>query len=346
MSPTTVDPAILRALGLDPNSDSMSASITSHGGSGFSSTYKLCVTTTTTTNEKEKEKVYFVKTGTGSDAAAMFLGEHHSLNAIHSVLPSFCPRSYAHGSMSSTSSNQHYFLVTDFLDLRSSASASGPTGSGSGESFAAKLAKMHTTPAPIPEGRRDKPMFGFPVPTYCGATEQDNAWKEDWAEFYADNRLRHVLGKGEEKNGKKDKELSDAVETVASKVVPRLLGEQTIGKVTPVLIHGDLWSGNQGRGRFSDDDGSVVEEVVYDPAAVYGHSEYELGIMNMFGGFGEAGFWKEYGELVPKGEPKEEWEDRVALYELYHHLNHYALFGGGYRGGAMSIMKKLITKYV
>ncbi|KAK3948658.1 Fructosamine/Ketosamine-3-kinase, partial [Pseudoneurospora amorphoporcata] len=345
MSRTTVDPAILRALGLDPSSDSMSASITSHGGSGFSSTYKLRVIT----KEKEKEKVYFVKTGIGSDAANMFLGEHHSLNAIHSVLPSFCPRSYAHGSMSSTSSNQH-FLVTDFLDLvhsSASARASGPTGSGSGESFAAKLAKMHTTPAPIPEGRGDKPMFGFPVPTYCGATEQDNAWKEDWAEFYADNRLRHILRKAEEKNGnRKDKELSDAVETVASKVVPRLLGEQTIGKVTPVLIHGDLWSGNQGRGRFSDDDGSVsVEAVVYDPAAVYGHSEYELGIMNMFGGFGEAGFWKEYGELVPKGEPKEEWEDRVALYELYHHLNHYALFGGGYRGGAMSIMKKLIAKY-
>ena len=29
----------------------------------------------------------------------------------------------------------------------------------------------------------------------------------------------------------------------------------------------------------------------------------------------------------------------------YHHLNHYAIFGGGYKGGAMSIMKKLIAKY-
>lgn len=197
--------------------------------------------------------------------------------------------------------------MTDFLDLRSSSGSP----SGSGESFAQKLAKMHTTPAPIPEGY-DKPMFGFPVPTYCGATEQDNTWKEDWAEFYADNRLHHVLKEGEKKNGK-NKELSEAVEAVASKVVPRLLGVPTIGKVTPVLIHGDLWSGNQGRGRFSD--GGGVEEVVYDPAAVYGHSEYELGIMKMFGGFG-AGFWKEYGELVPKQEPKEEWQDRVALYEL------------------------------
>ncbi|KAK3489854.1 Fructosamine/Ketosamine-3-kinase [Neurospora crassa] len=326
---STVDPAIIRALALDPNS--ASASITSHGGSGFSSTYKLLITTPDGNNKR----AYFVKTGTGPDAAAMFLGEHHSLNAIHSAISSFCPRSYANGTMSSNS-NQH-FLVTDFLNLRSSG---GSASSGSGESFAAKLAKMHIIPAPIPEGY-DKPMFGFPVPTYCGATEQDNTWKEDWAEFYAENRLRHVLKEGERINGK-NKELHDAVDKVASMVVPRLLGEQTIGKVTPVLIHGDLWSGNQGQGRFSEEGG--VEEVIYDPAAVYGHSEYELGIMKMFGGFG-GGFWKEYGELMPKQEPKEEWEDRIALYELYHHLNHYALFGGGYRGGAMSIMKKLIAKY-
>ena len=29
----------------------------------------------------------------------------------------------------------------------------------------------------------------------------------------------------------------------------------------------------------------------------------------------------------------------------YHHLNHFALFGGGYRSGAMSIMKRLLSKY-
>lgn len=29
----------------------------------------------------------------------------------------------------------------------------------------------------------------------------------------------------------------------------------------------------------------------------------------------------------------------------YHHLNHYAIFGGGYRDGAMGIMKRLLRKY-
>ena len=54
---------------------------------------------------------------------------------------------------------------------------------------------------------------------------------------------------------------------------------------------------------------------MFDPSVVYAHSEYELGIMKMFGGFG-SGFFKEYEKLVPRAEPKEEYEDRVMLYEL------------------------------
>jgi protein-ribulosamine 3-kinase len=30
---------------------------------------------------------------------------------------------------------------------------------------------------------------------------------------------------------------------------------------------------------------------------------------------------------------------------LYHHLNHYAMFGGGYKSGAVSIMRALVKKY-
>lgn len=229
-------------------------------------------------------------------------GEHASLNAIHDAVPNFCPRSYAHGQLSSDST---FFLATDFLDLRSS----GPAGSGM--SFAAKLAKLHTTPAPIPEGY-DRPMFGFPVTTCCGDTPQDNSWKASWADFYAENRLRGVMRSATKNNGH-DAELEATVEKVASKVVPRLIGDDHLKGITPVIIHGDLWSGNHSRGKIGD--GGGVEEVVYDPSAVYGHSEYELGIMNMFGGFGGSA-WKEYQQLVPKAEPREEYEDRIKLYEL------------------------------
>jgi protein-ribulosamine 3-kinase len=225
-------------------------------------------------------------------------------------------------------------MATDFLDLGSSAPG------GSGKTLASKVAQMHTTQAPIPEGH-DKPMFGFPVPTCCGSTEQDNSWRASWAEFYADNRLRHIARQAVRNNGA-DPELEEAVEQVAGKVVPRLIGDDVVKDIKPVVIHGDLWSGNHSKGQIAGQGG--CEEVVYDPSAVYGHSEFELGIMSMFGGFSNH-FWKEYHELVPKAEPVDEWPDRVRLYELYHHLNHFAMFGGGYRGGAMSIMRKLISKY-
>ncbi|KAI1655787.1 fructosamine-3-kinase [Daldinia decipiens] len=317
-----VDPAILEALGLD----AQVTKITSHGGSGFASTFKLSSTV------EGKEKNYFVKTGTGADSELMFKGEHVSLNAIRSVVPNLCPQSHANGVCQENPNR--FFLVTDFLELGSS------RPNGSGDSLAKKLAKLHTTPAPIPDGF-DKPVFGFPVTTCCGSSPQDNSWKSSWADFYANNRLRAILKQGVEANGE-DLELGKAVERTAGAVVPRLIGDGHVKGVYPVVVHGDLWSGNHGRGRIAGEGG--VEEVLFDPSAVYGHSEYELGIMRMFGGFGTS-FWKEYEGLVPKAEPKEEWEDRVLLYELYHHLNHWALFGGGYRSGAMSIMKKLNTKY-
>ncbi|KAK7746840.1 hypothetical protein SLS53_002028 [Cytospora paraplurivora] len=292
MAPT-VDSAILEALGLDPQN----AKQASHGGSSFTSTFKL-------TGVKDgKEVNYFVKTGTGKEAGVMFEGEHASLNAINDTVPNFCPRSHGHGEL--RGSPGKYFLATDFLDLRSS----GPAGSGL--SLAQKLAKLHTTPAPVPEGF-GKPVFGFPVPTCCGETQQDNSWKGSWAEFYADNRIR-AIGRACVRSNGKNGEFEGAVEAVASRVVPRLLGDDRVKGITPVVVHGDLWSGNKGRGVVAGQGG--VEEVVFDPSAVYGHSEYELGDMRMFGGFG-AGFWREYEELVPKAEPKEEFEDRVALYEL------------------------------
>lgn len=65
MSPI-LDPAILKALSLDV----ALTSITSHGGSGFSSTAKI------TTKVDGEEKLYFVKTGSGKDAEIMFAGEY------------------------------------------------------------------------------------------------------------------------------------------------------------------------------------------------------------------------------------------------------------------------------
>ena len=279
-----------------------------------------------------------MKSGKGKEAEVMFAGEHASLNAIHSAVPSLCPRSHGHGQFQDSKST--HFLITDFLDLsgRSSGRSSGP-----GMTLAQKLAKLHTTPAPIPEGY-DKPQFGFPATTCCGDTPQDNSYTSSWADFYANHRLRFIAAQSKKSNGT-DKQLETLIEQTCTKVIPRLIGDSHLngGKgVTPVVVHGDLWSGNASRGKLPGM--AEAEDVVFDSSACYAHSEFELGIMKMFGGFGGS-FLKEYHQLVPKTEPVDEYQDRVALYELYHHLNHHALFGGGYRNGAMRIMKDLVSKY-
>lgn len=325
MSPN-LDSAIIKALSLN----AASTTIASHGGSGFASTSKI------TSSIDGKEKIFFVKTGRGPASDIMFTGEHASLNAIHAAVPSLCPKSNAHGLLSDGKGS---FLATDFLNLSARSARKG-----SGLSLAEKLAKLHSTPAPVPEGH-SQPVFGFPVATCCGDTEQDNSYKSSWAEFYADNRLRHVLRKAEENNGR-DPALGRLIERTATQVVPRLLRDGHLqasggGNVVPVVVHGDLWSGNHGRGTIGD---GGVEEVVYDPSSCWAHREFDFGIMRMFGGFGAA-FEKEYYKYTGKDEPVEEYEDRVSLYELYHHMNHFAIFGGSYRSGAVRIMEALLKKY-
>ncbi|KKY18441.1 putative phosphotransferase enzyme family protein [Phaeomoniella chlamydospora] len=380
--PTTLDPAVVSALApLLPPYTTPTAS--THGGSGFASTYSI----TTPSSTSSRPQKFFMKTTSAPGAEVMFRGEHASLNAISDVVPSLAPRAYGFGKLENSAG---YFLVTDFLDMSGGFGRRKSTSTaGSGMSLAEKLAKLHSTPAPIPEGY-NSPMFGFPVTTCCGDTPQDNEFLDDWAKFYGEKRLMGILKRGEQQNGK-DSELRKMVETLVQDVVPRLLRKGHLGGkgyINPVVIHGDLWSGNKGiatidspaahsrsrtlsqqqsrtsthRHSHLDDephlptitetppqhslseDEPTLEEIIFDPSSVYGHSEYELGIMSMFGGFSSS-FMKDYHRIVPKTEPVDEYDDRIQLYELYHHLNHYAIFGGGYKGGAMGIGKRLIAKY-
>ncbi|OJD13064.1 hypothetical protein AJ78_06436 [Emergomyces pasteurianus Ep9510] len=334
-----LDQAVIDLLHLDATKTTVSRT-----GGGCSSASAAKISTTLADGSGKR---FFMKTATGPAGKTMVQGEDASLKAIHAVVPTLCPQSFGWGSLSSPST---YFIVVDFLDPSSPPSPPHRNPEPEPEPFhqlppkslAEKLAQLHTTPAPVPQGY-SAPQFGFPVTTCCGDTPQDNSYKSSWASFYAENRLRFILHRAEEENGQ-DGELRRLVERAISQVVPRLLGDDHLnnGKgVTPVVVHGDLWSGNAGQGSLA---GRAVEEVIFDPSAFYGHNEYELGIMKMFGGFGGK-FLEEYHRLCPKTEPVEEYEDRVALYELYHHLNHYALFGGSYRSGAVGIMKRLQQKY-
>lgn len=318
MSP--VPESILHALSLptDPSKVSLS---TSGLGSGFTSTGAIRAQVPSD-NETTEERRYFVKTSAdGKAAEEMFRGEYESLNAIASSVPGFCPRALAWGPVEQDSAPKTFFLATEFLDL------SGAMGRSTGDetsptTLAHRLGKLHTTPAP-PDPETGRRRFGFPVPTFCGDTRQPNRFRDSWAEFYAHERLLTILATSEERNGR-DAGLRELVEDTAYRIVPRLLGDGHLGYkaggegegIVPVVIHGDLWSGNADRGRIVGTGGDEKPgDVVYDPSACYGHSEFELGIMHMFGGFGSR-FFDQYHRVVPKTEPVEEYDDRVRLYEL------------------------------
>ncbi|KAL4885967.1 Fructosamine/Ketosamine-3-kinase [Aspergillus karnatakaensis] len=341
-----VPPSILRALHItDPTQATLS---TGNLGSGFTTTGTIKASIPAEDGSGTTERKYFIKTSSsGTAAKEMFQGEHESLNAIASAVPGFCPRGIAWGALDDDDSGNEkksYFLVTEFLNL-------GGGGKRGGPSLAQRLGKLHSIPAPK-DPESGKAIFGFPVPTFCGDTKQPNKYHASWADFYANERLLTILATSEERNGK-DAELRDLVQKTADVVVPALLGDDHLGYdkdgqgkgIVPVVVHGDLWSGNADRGFIDQGSGDEeVGDVVFDSSACYAHNEFELGIMKMFGGFGSA-FFSEYHKVVPKTEPVGEYEDRVRLYELYHHLNHHAIFGAGYKSGAVSIMEKFLKKY-
>lgn len=80
--------------------------------------------------------------------------------------------------------------------------------------------------------------------------------------------------------------------------------------------------------------------VIFDPAVYYGHSEAELSIMKMFGGY-PSELFEEYHKIIPK---QKGFNSRIKLYQLYHYLNHLNIFGSGYKSSCVNIMKKLINE--
>jgi protein-ribulosamine 3-kinase len=166
--------------------------------------------------------------------------------------------------------------------------------------------------------------YGFHQPNYCGATLQDNTWTKNWPEFYAQWRIGNLVQQIKMSRG-----MSSEEQKVYEKLVirmPELLTHRTV----PSLIHGDLWSGNY---LYTANGPALI-----DPACYYADREMELGMMKLFGGF-SVQVWDAYKNefSLPEG-----WRERIRLYQLYHVLNHYLLFGGSYGWQALEIAKEYL----
>jgi protein-ribulosamine 3-kinase len=202
------------------------------------------------------------------------------------------------------------FLALEWIDFgHSTASSEALLGE--------RLAAQHRVTA------RD---FGWRRGNTIGSTPQHNDPDRNWARFYVRRRLGFQL------------ELA-VLNGFAGRLTERgaLLSER-VGAFfethwpVPSLLHGDLWGGN----RATDSSG---EPVIFDPAVYFGDREADLAMTRLFGGFGRA-FYDAYGSAWPLAPGAEE---RRALYNLYHVLNHLNLFGGGYARQAETMIDRLLA---
>lgn len=63
--------------------------------------------------------------------------------------------------------------------------------------------------------------------------------------------------------------------------------------------------------------------------------------MDWCAGFSDA-FWRGYRSVIPAAPG---FEDRHRVYTLYHILNHYNLFGGGYYDQSLRIMQQILKRF-
>ena len=141
-------------------------------------------------------KRYYAKVGSAGEKDQYF-GEAESLRAIHEAAPRLAPRLLASGVTGEempSGMRKPYFL-SEYKDI-------GNLSIKSAERLGERLSKeLHTF--------KSTSGYGFSVPTYCGATRQNNGWFDTWEECYSTmvnnlllklskSRYSEILHKGDE----------------------------------------------------------------------------------------------------------------------------------------------------
>ena len=244
---------------------------------------------------------FFVKRGRAGHAD-LFAAEAAGLDELRTGPALRIPAPVTHGTV-----GEQAFLVLEFVDLYP---LTGEAMAALGEA----LADLHGIV-------RD--TYGWDRDNAIGATPQRNAPHGDWVEFWRENRLGYQL----ELAARREPALARLGEPLVTGLDGLLAGHCPEAS----LVHGDLWAGNVA----VDADGRPV---LFDPAVYYGDRETDLAMSELFGGFSPL-FFEAYQGAWPL-EPGYR-EIRRDLYQLYHLLNHFNLFGGHYGHDARRCIERL-----
>ena len=260
----------------------------------------------------DRQDRYFIKLNQSS-RAEMFVAEAKGLLEMATTKTISVPVPICWGTVA-----EHSYLVLDDLDLTVGGASplenrSNPQG---WTEMGKNLAAMHR------DRISNTPKFGWHVNNTIGSTPQINTWETDWTKFFTNHRIGYQLKLAQRKGGNFPK----AAELLAA--IPQILATH---QPQPSLVHGDLWGGNAG---FT----SAGIPVIFDPATYWGDREVDVAMTELFGGF-PAAFYQGYESAYPldSGYPQ-----RKILYNLYHILNHYNLFGGSYQSQANSSIDLLL----
>ncbi|MBK1988005.1 fructosamine kinase family protein [Sphaerospermopsis aphanizomenoides BCCUSP55] len=232
----------------------------------------------------------------------MFAAEMLGLQQMYNTKTIRVPQPLCWG----TTGNSSY-IVLEWLEMTDG-------NSNSWQKMGRNLAAMHKTIS--------NQGFGWNMNNTIGSIPQINTWKSDWIEFYTQHRLGYQFQLAKRRGG------SFPLENKLLTAIPELLADH---QVQPSLVHGDLWGGNAG---FTIDG----EPVIFDPATYFGDREVDIAMTELFGGFPVA-FYQGYEEEFPL---EHGYEQRKTLYNLYHILNHFNLFGGSYASQANGMIERIL----
>ncbi|MFB2836952.1 fructosamine kinase family protein [Floridanema evergladense] len=252
----------------------------------------------------DRDRTYFVKINQASQVD-MFAAEALGLKEMWLTKTIRVPQPICYGT-----TNNSAYIVQEYLELGRGG------GNNAWEEMGCKLAAMHKNIS--------NKGFGWEINNTIGSTPQINTWTSNWAEFFAEHRIGYQLKLAKRRGG----QFSQGENLI--KAIPKLLANH---HPQPSLVHGDLWSGNA----------SVTAEnepVIFDPATYYGDREVDIAMTELFGRF-PAAFYQGYN-AVWSLEPG--YELRKTLYNLYHIINHFNLFGGSYESQANRMISQLLSK--
>ena len=196
------------------------------------------------------------------------------------------------------------WLVLEWID-------EGPRSATTDEALGRALARMH---------RAGADAFGAPWPGFAGSVPVPNEPLDDWAAFLAERRLLPIARAAD-----LPPEMMQRLDALVPRL-PDLLGPTE----PPSRLHGDLWAGNH----MTDAEGRPV---LIDCDAYGGHREVDIGMMLLFGGFGDR-VLAAYDEEFPLAPG---WRDRVELNQLLPLLVHCAMLGGSWFGRTDQVLRSV-----